>query len=136
MALYNREVEVFLSACTGTNLLSFMSLVCVSGPASVREGVTGSWQGTFCHMASASGKQDELKPVMKIKQDKLFFKMFGFRQPFFFFTTFSKLSLYWYHRSSCRNAAFNVTVLPVMLISDTLVCVIFFFSSHTIFSFL
>lgn len=83
MALYKRAVEVFLPACTGTDLLSLVSPVCVAGPASVRKGVPSSWQSLRCHLAPVSGKQDELKPVMKIKQDKLFFKMS--RQLFFFF---------------------------------------------------
>lgn len=73
MALWKREVEVFLPACTGTDLLSFVSPVCMGGPASVRKGVTGSWQRPFCHLASAPEKQD----VMKIKQINRSLKCLG-----------------------------------------------------------
>lgn len=106
---------MFLPACTGTDLLTFISPVCMGGPASVRKGVPGSWQSPFCHLAPASGKQDELRPVMKVKQDKLFFKMS--RQLFFFFIAFGKLRLYWSHSSSCRNTAFNVTISSACAVS-------------------
>lgn len=59
---------MFLPACTGTDLLSFVSPACMGGPASVRKGVTGSWQSSLCHLASASEKQDELKACDKDKK--------------------------------------------------------------------
>lgn len=43
----------------------------------MRKGDTGSWQYTVCHLTSAFVKQDELKPVIKIKEYKLFFNLFG-----------------------------------------------------------
>lgn len=89
MALYKRKVQVFLGARTGTNLFSSLSPICVTGPACIRKGDTGYWQCTFCHLALAFVKRDELKPVIRIKQYKLFFNLFGFRQLafFFFFST-------------------------------------------------
>lgn len=83
MALCEREVQVFLGA-RNTNSFSSASPVCVTGPASVREGDIGCWQRTCCHLASAFVKRDELKPVIRINQYKLFFNLFGFRQLYFF----------------------------------------------------
>lgn len=128
---------VFLSARPGTNLFSSVTPICVTGPASIRRGDVGNWQCTFCHLASTFVKQDELKPVIKIKQYELSLTCWGLRQLFFFFALLELVNWACIGHVAAVVEILHLmqqSVLPMTLISDTLVC-FFFFRSHTVWFF-
>lgn len=132
MALWKRTVWVFLSARPGANLFSSVTPICVTGPASIRRVDVGNWQCTFCHLASTFVKQDELKPVIKIKQYELS-NLLGFKAAFFFFALLELVNWACIGHVAAVVEILHLmqqSVLPMTLISDTLVC--FFFRSHTV----